>query len=43
MKTKMIWTLTDFRRWWYSPSRHRWMRAVKLVPARDLANFGDLI
>jgi len=43
MKTNVIWTLTDFRRFWLSPARGRWMRAVKLVPARDLANFGDVL
>jgi len=42
MKSKMFWSLTDFRRFWLSPARYRWMRAVRLSPARDLTNFGDL-
>jgi hypothetical protein len=36
------WTLTDFRRFWTSPARHRWLRALALAPPRDLTNFGDL-
>jgi len=36
------WSLTDFRRWWTSPARHRWLRALALAPPRDLTNFGDL-
>jgi len=43
MKSKMIWSLTDFRRWWISPSRTRWMYAAKIAPARDLTNFGDVV
>jgi hypothetical protein len=39
---QMIWSLTDFRRWWTSPARHRWLRAIALAPPRDLTNFGDL-
>jgi hypothetical protein len=38
----MIWNLTDFRTWWTSSARHRWLRAMRLHPARDLTNFGDL-
>jgi hypothetical protein len=38
----MIWSLADLRAWWDSPSRIRWLRALGLVPARDLTNFGDL-
>ncbi len=37
------WTLTDFRRFWTSPARHRWARALGLAPARSLTNFGDLV
>jgi hypothetical protein len=36
------WSLTDFRRFWTSPARHRWLRALALAPPRDLTNFGDL-
>jgi hypothetical protein len=43
MKSKTIWTLTDFRRWWCSGARGRWMRAVRLAPARNLTNFGDIL
>jgi len=38
----MIWTLTDFRAWWCSPARYRWLRAARLRRATDLTNFGDL-
>jgi hypothetical protein len=38
----MIWTLTDFRGWWTSSARYRWLRALRLLPSRDLTNFGDL-
>jgi hypothetical protein len=41
--SQMTWTLTDFRRWWTSPARHRWARALGLAPARNLTNFGDLV
>jgi hypothetical protein len=37
------WSLTDFRRWWTSPSRCRWLCAVRLAPTRDLTNFGNLV
>jgi hypothetical protein len=36
------WSLTDFRAWWDSPARIRWLRAIGLIPVRDLTNFGDL-
>ena len=26
----MIWSLTDFRRWWQSPARYRWLRAQSM-------------
>jgi len=38
----MIWYLTDFRAWWTSSARYHWLRVVRLRPARDLTNFGDL-
>jgi hypothetical protein len=38
----MIWSLRDFRRWWRSPARYRWLRALRLAHTRDLCNFGDL-
>jgi hypothetical protein len=38
----MSWNLTDFRAWWTSSARYHWLRAVRLRPARDLTNFGDL-
>jgi hypothetical protein len=40
---QMIWSLTDFRRWWISSARYRWARALGLAPARDLTNFGNLV
>jgi hypothetical protein len=32
----MLWTLSDFRAWWHSSARYRWMRAlgVALGPAK---------
>jgi hypothetical protein len=42
-RSSHAWTLTDFRRWWTSPARHRWLRALALAPPRDLTNFGDLV
>jgi hypothetical protein len=39
---QMTWNLTDFRAWWTSSARYHWLRAMRLRPARDLTNFGDL-
>jgi hypothetical protein len=39
---QITWNLTDFRAWWTSSARYRWLRAMRLRPARDLTNFGDL-
>jgi hypothetical protein len=39
---QITWNLTDLRAWWTSSARHHWLRALRLRPARDLANFGDL-
>jgi hypothetical protein len=39
---QIIWNLTDLRAWWTSAARYRWLRAMRLRPARDLTNFGDL-
>jgi hypothetical protein len=36
------WSLTDFRAWWESAARRRWLCAVRLRGARDLTNFGDV-
>jgi hypothetical protein len=41
-QTSLTWSLTDFRAWWGSLARIRWLRALGLIPARDLTNFGDL-
>jgi len=38
----MIWTFTDLRDWWTSSARYQWLRTMRLRPARDLTNFGDL-
>jgi hypothetical protein len=38
----MIWHLDDFRRFWRSPARYRWLHAVRLAVRRDFTNFGDL-
>jgi hypothetical protein len=38
----MTWTLSDFRKWWLSPSRLRWKRAIGLPAGRDLTLFRDL-
>jgi hypothetical protein len=39
----MLWSLADFRAFWSQRRlRYRWLRAIGLVPARDLTNFGDL-
>jgi hypothetical protein len=38
----MTWNLTDFRAWWTSSARHRWLRAARLAKPRDLTNFGDV-
>jgi hypothetical protein len=42
-RSSHAWSLTDFRSWWTSPARHRWLRALALAPPRDLTNFGDLV
>jgi hypothetical protein len=39
---ELTWSLTELRRWLASSARHRWLRALRLEPARDLTNFGDL-
>jgi hypothetical protein len=39
----LTWSLVDFRRWWGTAARLRWLRAIRVVPARDLTNFGDLL
>jgi hypothetical protein len=39
---KLIWSLTDLRCRLASSARYRWLRALRLAPARDLTNFGDL-
>jgi len=38
---KLTWSLTDLRCWLASSARYRWLRALRLAPARDLTNFGD--
>jgi hypothetical protein len=40
---EFTWSLTDLRRWWGTAARVRWVRAIGLVPARDLTNFGNLV
>jgi hypothetical protein len=42
-KSKLTWSLTDFRAWWLTGARHRWMRALGLAPSRDLTIFRDLL
>lgn len=42
-ENKMIWSLSDFRRWWMSASRLRWKRAIGRPAGRDLSNYGDLV
>jgi hypothetical protein len=39
----LAWSLTDFRRWWMSPARLRWRRALVALEATRLTNFGDLL
>jgi hypothetical protein len=41
--TRLTWSLADFRRWWGTPARRRWLRTVRILCARDLTNFGDLL
>jgi len=40
---KLGWNLTDFRAWWESAARRRWLRMIRRVRSRDLANFGDVV
>jgi hypothetical protein len=39
---KLDWNLNDFRAWWTSSARKRWIRTIRLLQPRDLTNFGDL-
>jgi hypothetical protein len=39
----IIWSLTDLRRWWMSPARLRWRRALAPQQGSRLTNFGDVI
>jgi hypothetical protein len=40
---QLIWSLTDFRRWWMSPARPRWRRMLARQQGTRLTNFGDLL
>jgi hypothetical protein len=42
VRSDFAWSLSDLRRWLGSSARYRWLRALRLAPARDLTNFGDL-
>ncbi|MGA2511877.1 MAG: hypothetical protein ABSG27_16785 [Candidatus Acidiferrales bacterium] len=42
-KSQLTWSVVDLRRWWRTPARARWMRALGLAPPRSLTNFGDVI
>ncbi|HXQ25920.1 MAG TPA: hypothetical protein VN822_05900 [Candidatus Acidoferrales bacterium] len=43
MKSQLTWSLTDFRIWWRTGARYRWLRALNLAPSRNLTNFGDVL
>jgi hypothetical protein len=42
-REQLIWSLTDFRRWWMSPARQRWRRMLAHQQGTRLTNFGDVI
>jgi hypothetical protein len=42
-KQQITWSLTDLRRWWMSPARLRWRRAIATLQGTGRTNFGDVL